>query len=209
MLLLFTKRTIAQLLYINTSLCIWKTNVIDHTLYQRNYISVYKPISQRTHIRLRYHSNLYQDLFRSILEDPLGTLLLACVAGIERGGNPIEREKGLGCFYYPRVVFLGKTLKPTDSAKDLGVFLDPHLTYDHHISCVVSSCFAKLCQINRVKRSFNKETLELFITSLVFSKMLYCSSVWSNTTLQNINRLQSIQNFASKIVTNSRKFDQY
>ena len=107
----------------------------------------------------------------------------------------------------PRVVFLGKTLKPTDSAKDLGVFLDPHLTYDHHISCVVSSCFAKLCQINRVKRSFDKETLELLITSLVFSKMLYCSSVWSNTTLQNINRLQSIQNFASKIVTNSRKFD--
>ena len=93
------------------------------------------------------------------------------------------------------------------SAKDLGVFLDPHLTYDHHISCVVSSCFAKLCQINRVKRSFDRETLELLITSLVFSKMLYCSSVWSNTTLQNINRLQSIQNFASKIITNSRKFD--
>ena len=107
----------------------------------------------------------------------------------------------------PRVVFLGKTLKPTDSAKDLGVFLDPHLTYYHHISCVTSSCFTKLCQINRVKRSFDQETLELLITSLVFSKMLYYSSVWSNTTLQNINRLQSIQNFASKIVTNSRKFD--
>ena len=55
----------------------------------------------------------------------------------------------------PEVVFLGKTLKPTDSAKDLGVFLDPHLTYDHHISCVMSSCFEKLCQINRVKRSFD------------------------------------------------------
>ena len=107
----------------------------------------------------------------------------------------------------PEVVFLGKTLKPTDSAKDLGVFLDPHLTYDHHISCVMSSCFAKLCQINRVKRSFDQETLESLIMSLVFGKMLYCSSVWSNTTLQNINRLQSIQNFASKIVTNSRKFD--
>ena len=34
----------------------------------------------------------------------------------------------------PRVVFLSKTLKPTDSTKDLRVFLDPHLTYDHHIS---------------------------------------------------------------------------
>ena len=81
----------------------------------------------------------------------------------------------------PEVVFLGKTLKPTDSAKDLGVFPDPHLTYDHHISCVMSSCFAKLCQINRAKRSFDQETIELLITSLVFSKMLYCSSVWSNS----------------------------
>ena len=72
----------------------------------------------------------------------------------------------------------------------------------------MSSCFAKLYQINRVRRSFDKETLELLITSLAFSKMLYCLSVWSNTTLQNIRRLQSIQNFASKIVTNSKKFDQ-
>ena len=103
--------------------------------------------------------------------------------------------------------FLGATLKPVTSAKDLGVILDLHLTYDHHISKTVSSCISKLYQINRVKESFDKETLKLLITSLVFSKMLYCSTVWSNTSTQNINKLQSIQNFASKIVTNSRKFD--
>ena len=38
--------------------------------------------------------------------------------------------------------------------------------------------------------------------------MLYYSIVWSNTSTQNINKLQSIQNFASKIVTIFRKFDQ-
>ena len=37
--------------------------------------------------------------------------------------------------------------------------------------------------------------------------MLDCSTVWPNTPTQNINKLQSIQNLASKIVTNSRKFD--
>ena len=88
---------------------------------------------------------------------------------------------------------------------------------DHQISKTVSSCFSKLYQINRVKESFDKETLKFLITSLVFtrvllwllvfSKMLYCSTVWSNTSTQNINKLRSIQNFASKIVTNSRKFD--
>ena len=78
---------------------------------------------------------------------------------------------------------------------------------DHRISKTVSSCFSKLYQINRVKESFDKETLKLLITSLVFSKMLYCSTVWSNNSTQNINKLRSIQNFESKIVTNSRKFD--
>ena len=51
----------------------------------------------------------------------------------------------------PVVSFLGKYLEPVASAKDLGVTLDSHLTYDCHISNVVSSCMAKLCQINRVK----------------------------------------------------------
>ena len=54
--------------------------------------------------------------------------------------------------------FLGATLRLVASAKDLGVILDPHLTYDHRISKTVSSCFSKLYQVNRVKESFDKET---------------------------------------------------
>jgi hypothetical protein len=107
----------------------------------------------------------------------------------------------------PQVSFLGSTLHPATSAKDLGVILDSNLSYDQHITHVISSCFSKLSQINRVKDSFDEHTLKLIITSLVFSKMLYCSTVWSNTSAGNINKLQSIQNFASKIVTNSKKYD--
>ena len=51
--------------------------------------------------------------------------------------------------------FLGATLRLVASAKDLGVILDPHLTYDHRISKTVSSCFSKLYQVNRFKESFD------------------------------------------------------
>ena len=98
----------------------------------------------------------------------------------------------------PVVSFLGKSLEPVASAKDLGVTLDSHLTYDCHISNVVSSCVAKLCQINRVKNSFDGKTLEQLISSLVFSKMLYCSTEWSNTSTTNIKKLQLVQNFACR-----------
>ena len=66
---------------------------------------------------------------------------------------------------------------------------------------------AKLCQMNRVKNSFDGKTLEQLISSLVFNKMLYCSTVWSNTSTINIKKLQLVQNFACKIVTKTRKFD--
>lgn len=89
------------------------------------------------------------------------------------------------------------------------MIIDSHLTYDSHISYfkLVSSCLSKLVQINRVRNSFDKETPMLVISSLVFSKMFYCSTLWSNTSSANIKKLQLIQNFACKIITGSRKRD--
>ena len=57
------------------------------------------------------------------------------------------------------------------------------------------------------KNSFDTKTLSEVISSLVISKMVYCSSVWSNTSASNVKKVQSIQNFACKIITKSRKYD--
>ena len=103
--------------------------------------------------------------------------------------------------------FLGKDITSVFRAKDLGVILDSHPTYNDHIKNLVSSCTSKLCQINRVKDSFDKVTLKLIISSLVISKLFYCSSTWSNTSAINISKLQAVQNFACRIITDTRKFD--
>ena len=105
------------------------------------------------------------------------------------------------------VSFMRKTLTPVDSARDLGVIMDFHLTYDSHISYLVSSCLSRLVQVNRVKKRFDKDILMLIISSLVFSKMFCCASVWSNTSSNNIKKLQLIQNFACRIITGSEKYD--
>ena len=92
-------------------------------------------------------------------------------------------------------------------SKGLGSHSKPHLTYNHHITHVVLSCFSILYQISHVKKSLDKEISKLLIATFVLSKMLYCSTVWSNTLAGNISKLESIQNFANKIVTTSKKFD--
>ena len=45
------------------------------------------------------------------------------------------------------------------------------------------------------------------MSSFVFSKLNYRSTVWSNTSKHNINKLQLVQNFATRVVLGLKKFD--
>lgn len=103
--------------------------------------------------------------------------------------------------------FLGKTLHPVFSAKDLGVIIDAHLKFDEHISKLVSSCISKLCQINRIRHLLDQETSTLIVQTLVLSKLFYCSSVWSGTAAKNIKKLQLVQNFAARVISKTYKYD--
>ena len=98
------------------------------------------------------------------------------------------------------VTLLGKEWRPVVSAKDLGVYVDATLSFDDaHITSVTSSCLSSLSQINSVKHLLERNTLFNVINALVFSKLYYCSSIWSSTTKKNINKLQNVQNFAATL----------
>ena len=102
------------------------------------------------------------------------------------------------------VSLLGKELKPVKSAR---VILDSNLTFNEHVVQTVSAFISRLGQINRIKHAFDKRTLIIIINAVVFSKLFYCSNVWSNTSQANLDKLQSEQNFACRTVTGSRKYD--
>ena len=105
------------------------------------------------------------------------------------------------------VEFMGQQLKPVASCKDVGILLDSGLTFNEHVASLTSSLMSSLCQINRVKHLFPKNVLLLVINALIFSKLFYCSTVWSGTSKQNINKLQLVQNFAARILTGVKKYD--
>ena len=102
---------------------------------------------------------------------------------------------------------LGKDLLPSKTAKDLGLLLDPHLLYNNLIIKTDSSCMSSLGQIIRVKHAFDRRTLLIVMNTLVFSKLFYFSNVWPNCSKLNIDKLQSVQNFACRIVSAIGKYD--
>lgn len=86
------------------------------------------------------------------------------------------------------------------------VRIDSYVDYNKHITELASSCIFRLSCINRIKH-LDRKTLILLINAFAFSKLLYCSTVWSNASKQNLNKLQSVQNFACRIILGLRKYD--
>ena len=80
------------------------------------------------------------------------------------------------------ITLLSEEITSSKSAKNLKVTMDCNLTYDEHVTQVTTECMGSLCQINRVKYLFDRRTLVTITDSLIFGKLLYCSSVWANTT---------------------------
>ena len=105
------------------------------------------------------------------------------------------------------VTLLGKQIYPVSSAKDLGITLYASLTYDEHMTNLVSSCATSLCQINRIKYVLARQTLITIIKALLFGKLYYCSSVWANSSMRNLKKLQRVQHFAACIVTVTKKHE--
>ena len=105
------------------------------------------------------------------------------------------------------VPFLGQELKPVASANDLRIKLDSNLNFNDHVTSLSSSLLSTLCPVNRVRHLFSREVLNTFLNSLVFCKLFYCATVWSGTSKDNVHKLQLLQNFAARILTNTKKFD--
>lgn len=100
----------------------------------------------------------------------------------------------------------GKILHPQKLLK-ICVTFHPNLTFCDHIIKTFSSCMSSLSQISRVTHMFGRNTLIRVVNSLVFRKLFYRSSVWSNAATTHILKLQAVQNFASRMISNTRKFD--
>ena len=106
----------------------------------------------------------------------------------------------------PPVMLLGKELEPSTVTKDLGVPLIVTLTTMNILQKLFQPVHTfMLSHVNRIKHLLDSKTLVFLMNAFIFSRLYYCSTVWSNTTKENIKNLQVIQNFACRIILGLKK----
>ena len=96
-------------------------------------------------------------------------------------------------------------ITPCKSVRDLGVYIDADLTMRTHVQRTVSCCFATLRQLHSIRRSVPSSVFQLLVVALVLSRLDYCNSLLINLPASLIQRLQSVQNAAARLIFNMRR----
>jgi len=83
-------------------------------------------------------------------------------------------------------------LSPVDSASNLGVIFDKHLSFAQHISAVSKSCFHNIRDLRRIRNTIDQTTVCIICTSLIDSKIDYFNSLLLNLPATQPNCLQLV-----------------
>ena len=96
----------------------------------------------------------------------------------------------------------GNEIQKVDSCKYLGVIIDKNLSWNDHIERVRKKVIKSIYLLKRLRSFINERTALLFYRSIIQCNLDYCSSVWSNGSKSQLDKLQFLQNRALRIVMN-------
>lgn len=105
------------------------------------------------------------------------------------------------------ITFAGHDIHLSPSVTNLGVIMDPHLTFELHIKQLCKNSFYHLKNIAKLRPSLSLPDAEKLVHAFVSTRLDYCNALLVGISNKNIQKLQYIQNCAARILTKARKFD--
>jgi len=75
----------------------------------------------------------------------------------------------------------------------------------NHVAALSRSCFFYIWQLKLIKQSLTPEAMKTLVSAFISSRIDYCNSVFTGISGQLLQRLQTIQNAAARLITGDRR----
>ena len=100
-----------------------------------------------------------------------------------------------------------ESIKPAETVCNLGIYWNKTMTTTTHINRLSGQLFNTLQAINKIRHLLDNDTTKIVMQALIISKLDYCNSQYIGSTKKDLQKLQRIQNMASQIIYQKRKYD--
>ena len=91
--------------------------------------------------------------------------------------------------------------------KLLDTYLDKHLTFKQHITTKHKTAMFNIQRIKHIRKYLTNEACETLVMGLVTSHLDYCNSLLYALPVIDLNKLQHVQNIASKLILQKSKYE--
>ena len=98
-------------------------------------------------------------------------------------------------------------IKSVDSVRNLGAFFDNNLSMKHHINEKCKQAYRQLYRLQNIRNLLNTDATQTLIHAFVTSHLDYSNSLLVDLPKCDIDKLQSVQNSAVKLIYNKAKYD--
>ena len=102
-----------------------------------------------------------------------------------------------------RVSIAGQDIEQVENFKFLGIILDSHLTWKHHITACTATLRKSMWAINKVQNFVPLEQLKSLYYALVYSRLTYGIVLWGSAYACHLEPLYRVQKKIIRIITGS------
>ena len=106
-----------------------------------------------------------------------------------------------------KIMYRDTCLTPSTEVKNLGVIFDQHLSRDAHVGAVSRKCCGILTALSHLSHFLPPDTLPEIVTAMAVSHIRYCLSAYGSGSASNLNAIQKLLNFATRVIAGKHKFD--
>ena len=96
-------------------------------------------------------------------------------------------------------------IRYSKEVKNVGVWLDQHMTMNKHVNSLVSHCYHLLKNIGRIRSILSSKHAEILVHAVISSRLDNCNSLLMNASKSNLHKLQKVQNAAARLVVRGRR----
>ena len=87
----------------------------------------------------------------------------------------------------------GTSIHLSATVRNLGVTLDPNLSFQQHVSCTCQLCYLELRRSNFIRHYLSQDAFKTLISAFVLSRIDYCNSVLDGSPKQLIHKLKKFR----------------
>ena len=98
-------------------------------------------------------------------------------------------------------------VKGSETIRFLGITLDKELDMKKFIAAKAKTAYLNIQKIKKIRKYLTEDETKMLVCSNVLSHLDYGNSILVNLPKSTLKPLQSIQNYAAKIVCKKQKYD--